>query len=106
MDLAEGGKGCFGSGVDGSGIGNIADDSPYLSPGTREARQRRVQRRFLYIGEHNLAACFGKSTAQRQPDATRAASHKSSFTNELPHHFALPWIDILNCRDLVVRRNP
>jgi hypothetical protein len=34
----------------------------------------------------NLAACFGKSTAQRQPNATRAASYKSSFTEELPHH--------------------
>src|ERR1700730_3683788 len=82
----------------------MADDSPYLWPGAREARQRRVQGRFFYIGEHNLAARFGKSTAQRQPNAARAASHKSSFTEELPHHFALPWIDILNCGDLVVRR--
>src|SRR5215472_2524353 len=106
MDLAEGGKGCFGSGVDGSGIGNIADDSPYLSPGTREARQRRVQRRFLYIGEHNLAARFGKSTTQRQPNATRAASHKSTFSDKLPHHFALPWIDTLNDSDLVFCRDP
>ena len=38
----------------------------------------------------NLAACFGKSAAQRQPNATRAASHKSTFANKLPHHFALP----------------
>jgi hypothetical protein len=94
VDFAEGRKGCFGSGVDGSGIGNIANDSPYLSPGKWEARYRRIQRSLLYIGEHNLAARFGKSMAQRQPNATRAASHKSSFANELPHH--LPSLRDLN----------
>ncbi len=30
VDVAEGGKGRFGSGVDGSGIGDIANDAPYL----------------------------------------------------------------------------
>jgi hypothetical protein len=96
VDLAEGRKGRLGGGVDGSGLGNVADNAPYFRPGTLEACQCRIQRSLLYIGEHNLAARFGKSTAQSQPNATRAASHKSRFTNELPHHFALPRIDILN----------
>src|SRR5215471_863362 len=92
VDFAEGRKGCFGSGVDGSGIGDIADNAPYFRPGAREARHRRIQRSLLYIGEHNLAARFAKSTAQRQPNATRATSHKSSFANELPHHLPSPWM--------------
>ena len=49
----------------------------------------------------NVIARLSAGTDDRQPNATRAASHKNSFTNELPHHFALPWIDILNCADLV-----
>jgi hypothetical protein len=65
-------------------------------PELEEARHRRVQGSLLYIGQHNLAARFGKSTAQRQPNATRATSHKGSFPNKLPDHFALPRIGILN----------
>ena len=39
-------------------------------------------------GGHDFVARFGKITAQRQPDSTLAASHKNSFTSELPHSFA------------------
>jgi hypothetical protein len=42
---------------------------------------------FFYIGEHDFAAHFGKSSAYRQADAARATSHKGDLTNELPHHF-------------------
>jgi hypothetical protein len=69
----------------------------YLRADPRQVVYRFIQRIFLDVGQHHLAAGLGEGASQGQTDSAGGASHKRGFPCKVADRHALPITRLRHC---------